>query len=177
MNSKAKGNSFERQISKDLSLWWSDGEKDDLFWRTQNSGGRFTIRMKDGLQTTGQSSDITSTNSESELFTKKFSIECKNYKNVDLWNLFEENGDLIKWWNDLENICILEKLNPLLIVHANYKPTIILCNHFMKNLLNKCSVEYKFKIILSCNVIYLYNFNDFIHSDAYKFKYELKNMD
>lgn len=53
-----KGSSFEREICKELSLWWTDGDRDDIFWRTAGSGGRATNRMKRGLSTSGAYGDI-----------------------------------------------------------------------------------------------------------------------
>jgi hypothetical protein len=57
----AKGPQFERDISRQLSLWWSHEERDDLIWRTSNSGGRSTVRSKKGLRTAGHSGDLTYT--------------------------------------------------------------------------------------------------------------------
>jgi len=54
----AKGSDFERQIAKALSLWWTDCERDDVFWRTQTSGARATTRSKVGKTTYGQYGDI-----------------------------------------------------------------------------------------------------------------------
>jgi hypothetical protein len=47
----AKGSSFEREIAKLLSLWWSEGMRDDVFYRSHASGGRFTMRRKSGKDT------------------------------------------------------------------------------------------------------------------------------
>ena len=41
-----KGTPFEREICKEVSLWWSWGERDDLVWRTATSGGRATSRFE-----------------------------------------------------------------------------------------------------------------------------------
>ena len=54
-----KGEDFERQISKQLSLWWTGGERDDVFWRTSQSGGRATQRAKSDLKTAYSYGDIT----------------------------------------------------------------------------------------------------------------------
>ena len=54
----AKGSAFEREIAKLLSLWWSDCERDDIFWRTQTSGARATSRKRRGQDTFGQYGDI-----------------------------------------------------------------------------------------------------------------------
>lgn len=56
-----KGSSFEREICKDLSLWWTDGERDDVFWRTAGSGGRATNRARTGKTTAGAEGDLTAT--------------------------------------------------------------------------------------------------------------------
>lgn len=74
---KRKGGTYEREICRTLSLWWSDGEHDDLFWRSAASGGRATVRSKTGKRTTGHSGDICSTDSSSEPLTRAITIECK----------------------------------------------------------------------------------------------------
>lgn len=56
-----KGSSFEREICKQLSLWWTDGTRDDVFWRTAGSGGRATNRAKIGKETAGAYGDLTFT--------------------------------------------------------------------------------------------------------------------
>ena len=35
-----KGFAYERKVAKELSLWFSDGENPNIFWRTAGSGGR-----------------------------------------------------------------------------------------------------------------------------------------
>ena len=45
-NGKSKGNNFERNISRKLSLWLTNNESDNMVWRTDTSGGRSTIKMK-----------------------------------------------------------------------------------------------------------------------------------
>jgi hypothetical protein len=74
---KSKGNSFEREICKALSLWWTEGKRDDVFWRSQNSGGRATSRKKGGKHTAGQFGDVSATESLAEPLTQFFTIELK----------------------------------------------------------------------------------------------------
>ena len=57
-NGKRKGNTFERAICKALSLWWTSGEREDVFWRSASSGGVATQRHKVGKTMYGQSGDI-----------------------------------------------------------------------------------------------------------------------
>jgi len=43
---KNKGSSFERKICKELSLWWSGGKSDSIFYRTGGSGGTGDARRR-----------------------------------------------------------------------------------------------------------------------------------
>ena len=53
-----KGSNTEREIAKKLSLWWTSGERDDIFWRASQSGGRATQRAKKGDNTHNSAGDI-----------------------------------------------------------------------------------------------------------------------
>lgn len=37
-----KGSNYERDLARKLSLWWSDGQNENIFWRCSSSGARFT---------------------------------------------------------------------------------------------------------------------------------------
>lgn len=54
----SKGSNFEREIPKELSLWWTKGDRSDIFWRSDGSGGRATQRSKKGLSTALSYGDI-----------------------------------------------------------------------------------------------------------------------
>ena len=73
----AKGGSFEREISVLLSKWWTEGERDDIFGRSDGSGGRFTARKKKGKDTANQGGDITFIDSIGEPLVAAWSIEAK----------------------------------------------------------------------------------------------------
>ena len=73
----SKGSSFERETCKRLSLWWTAGEDDDVFWRSQTSGARATTRKKQGKTTFGQDGDIAVTNPIGQPLLDFFSIELK----------------------------------------------------------------------------------------------------
>jgi len=53
-----KGAAFERGICRQLSLWWTFGTRDDIFWRTPQSGGRATRREQKGKGSAGHYGDI-----------------------------------------------------------------------------------------------------------------------
>lgn len=130
MNSKSKGNSFERLISKKISLWFSNGERDDLFWRTQSSGGRHTSRSKKNLITENQEGDICSTSELSSVFSKLVSIECKHYKSIDMWDLILGKGKVIDWYVKLRSEMINSQSSfPIVIFRQNYKPIMMLAGN------------------------------------------------
>lgn len=73
----AKGGQFERETCVTLSLWWSRGEHDDVFWRAQTSGARATTRAKKGKRTRGQVGDIAATHPSGKPLLDLFCIELK----------------------------------------------------------------------------------------------------
>ena len=81
MAKASKGSAFEREISKSLSLWYTEGERDDIFWRSSQSGGRATTRAKKGKKTAASYGDITALDNRGEPFTDlfcfaKYTINC-----------------------------------------------------------------------------------------------------
>lgn len=58
---QGKGSSFERHTCKQLSLWWTNHKRDDVFWRTSTSGARATTRSKKLQSTFGQHGDVQAT--------------------------------------------------------------------------------------------------------------------
>ena len=91
----SKGPTFEREICKKLSLWWSRGldeeeESDAYFWRTSNSGGRASIRCKGGLRTFGQYGDIAATDPKGQKFLDFVTVELKRgYSKVTPYDLVD----------------------------------------------------------------------------------------
>ena len=58
MAKSGKGSEFERSFCKKLSLWWTKGQREDIFWRTAGSGARAKIRGRKGKLTDGQHGDV-----------------------------------------------------------------------------------------------------------------------
>jgi hypothetical protein len=81
MGGSHKGSSFEREICKLLSCWWSKGiegvARDDIFWRSSQSGGRATQRAKFGKKTFGSYGDIAAVDPIGIPLLKVFTIELK----------------------------------------------------------------------------------------------------
>jgi hypothetical protein len=132
-----KGSSYERVICKKLSLWFSDGERDDWFWRSQASGGRATIRGRKNKNTLGGYGDIVATSEEGLPLTKVITIEVKRgyskKANYSPMALLESKGtkQLFKaFWNQALESCELAKAdgfgsNPVLIIKGDSKNPII----------------------------------------------------
>ena len=80
-NKASKGSAFEREVCKRLSLWWTqdedDGSRDDVFWRTSNSGGRATTRGKSGKKTKNQYGDVGATDLMGQPLLDLVTIEIK----------------------------------------------------------------------------------------------------
>ena len=60
-----------------LSLWWSNGTRDDIFWRATQSGGRATQRAKSGKRTFGSYGDIAAVDPIGQPLVQLFTIELK----------------------------------------------------------------------------------------------------
>ena len=74
---KAKGSSFEREIARILSLWWSKGTRDDIFGRTMSSGAWGTQRAKAGKSTFGQYGDLQALDPIGQPFITTCCVELK----------------------------------------------------------------------------------------------------
>lgn len=79
MSSK-KGSAFERELCKQISLWWTkdlEEPRSDCFWRTAGSGGRATVRSKKNQKTAGHYGDICATDTVGIPFLKLVTLEVK----------------------------------------------------------------------------------------------------
>lgn len=72
-----KGSDYERELCNILSLWWSEGRRDDIFWRAAGSGNRAKVRGRVGRNTAGQHGDICATDPSGAILIDLFTIEIK----------------------------------------------------------------------------------------------------
>lgn len=92
MSRASKGSAFERSFCKELSLWLTDGAKDDVFWRSSQSGGRATERAKKGLKTAGSYGDIAATDPIGAPFLSWLTLELKRGNSHGTpWELLASN--------------------------------------------------------------------------------------
>lgn len=128
-----KGGDFEREIAKKLSLWYSGGSRDDIFYRSHSSGARFTARKKSGKDTAFQSGDITCSDPEGKDLIEMFSIECKSgyaskgkngllrWDVLDLLDSKQKEPLLIALWKQCKHDAEEANKTPLLIFRRNQR--------------------------------------------------------
>ncbi len=126
---KQKGASFEREVCRDLSLWVSDDEQEDVFWRSAMSGGRSTVAAAKGKRLTAQAGDLSCIHPIGNEFAKAFYVECKSYRDLNILAVLKGTGHLIEFWEETLNQATLYGKRPLLIAKQNRWPAMAcLCN-------------------------------------------------
>lgn len=91
MGKSQKGGEFEREFCKDLSRWWTNGARDDIFWRTAGSGGRATARRKQGRTTANSNGDIMATDVLGIPLLNVFAFELKRgYSKHTIVDVFDK---------------------------------------------------------------------------------------
>lgn len=137
-----KGPAFEREICKEISEWWSNGEEDDVFWRTHGSGARATSRSKSGKKTSGQHGDICAVDSRGVALTKLITFSLKRgYAKTTIGDLIdagENNSEPMfsKWIR--EAIRDSERAGTdgwMIIIKRNHRSTLAVMNMHLKMLL------------------------------------------
>ncbi len=127
---KQKGAQFERDVCRELSLWVSHGNQEDVYWRSAMSGGRSTVAALKGKRLTAQSGDISCIHSVGEAFASKFLIECKNYADLNFLGLVTGKGRLIEFWTEAKKQAASYGKLPLLIAKQNHVlPIVGLCHY------------------------------------------------
>ena len=102
-----KGPNFERDICKQLSLWWTDEERDDVFWRTSGSGARATTRRKKNIKTKYEYGDVAFTDPLGQPLIDTFLIELKRgYSNISILDFLDKKSGkdtlILQWWKKAE---------------------------------------------------------------------------
>jgi hypothetical protein len=72
-----KGRGWERLLARTFSLWWSGGESDCVFHRSDSSGARATSRAKLGRKTGNSHGDLSALDPSGSPFLKMFTVEFK----------------------------------------------------------------------------------------------------
>lgn len=126
---KTKGAALERQIAKTLSLWLSDGEREDLLWRSSMSGGRATVASKKGKKLSAQVGDLSGIDELGHQFISRYIVECKHYKSLNVEALFfgaqGRARGYCEFWRKLVKEAEDHRKHPLLVAKQNQKPITI----------------------------------------------------
>lgn len=138
---KQKGNSWERDVAKDLSETFNEN-----FIRVPNSGaytGGANVYRIDQL--TEQQRRMMDGDIMVPPCLSRFKIECKNYKSFDFHRLFTENKTLDKWIKQAEFGLLW-----FLVIKVTRKGSFILfpteiCNNFVF----KNNLRYKEKYVIT----------------------------
>lgn len=123
---KQKGAQFERDVCVMLSKWVTDGQREDVFWRSAMSGGRATVGHKRGKQHSSQVGDISCIHPAGHRFCEGFAPECKFYANLDYQGLITGKGKLLTFWNEINTQAKRYKKHPFLIARQN-RMTAVVC--------------------------------------------------
>lgn len=92
-----KGDEYEREICERLSLWWSEGRRDDIFWRSSGSGARATTRAKAGKETTGSYGDVAAIDPEGAKLLDMVTIEIKRgYPKVTPFDVLDASTQYVQ---------------------------------------------------------------------------------
>lgn len=123
--SKRKGSSFEREISVKLSLWNSSGEREDVFWRSSQSGGRATVARKKQKELKTQAGDLSAIHPSGQEFLDVFYVELKFYRDLNYSGIVNRTGNLIKFWQSTVIEANSYKRSPMLVTKQNRMPVVI----------------------------------------------------
>lgn len=115
-----------------MSLWWTDNERDDIFWRSSQSGGRATVRGRKKLTTSGSYGDFMATDPLGIPFLQVFTPEIKRgYSRHSLQDLLDQSPHhaLQMWEGWMMQASAAHKLagslSWLLIVRRDQRATLI----------------------------------------------------
>jgi hypothetical protein len=126
---KGKGSTFERKVCGILSLWLSNGVRDDLLWRSAISGGRATVAEKAGKKLAHVSGDICAVHPEGYPLVEAFFIECKHYRKLGFEALlFRSGGELWKFWQVALRKAKQQGKLPMMVVRQNGLPILFVVN-------------------------------------------------
>lgn len=124
-NGKQKGAGFERLVCVKLSLWVSNGEREDLYWRAAMSGGRATVASRKGKHLSAQSGDISCIHHMGSRMADQYYFECKFYRDLKFGGLITGKGHLLEFWRETRKQAKHYNKRPFMIAKQNQYPIVI----------------------------------------------------
>ena len=119
---KRKGSGFERLIAKDLSLWISKGQRNDIFWRTHSSGSLGTNR-----RCKLEYGDIMAIDDAGKPLTDKYNIECRCGKFIKIADLVYKTGNMMQFLEEGIRNATESGRRPVWIFREHSKPIMVMC--------------------------------------------------
>ena len=156
---KAKGGQFERDIAKLLSLWFSEGALKDTVARSEGSGARFTSSAKTGAAT-GTPGDLMPKHPLAFAFFTNFVVECKFWRNLNMINFLQKEGDLYKAMEKVQKEAEDNGREWMLIAKQNSQPIFVLmpaANQLVFKLEDQAIVHHLFN-----NTVCMFHFTDML---------------
>ena len=177
VNSKSKGSTFERVICKKLSLWWTNGKRVDIFWRSAGSGAMATTAHRSGSSRANMEGDISYSDAIGKPLIDMFCIELKSgYGDWNVTDLIESNQKetvFEKFWNQASESALHSNALPMLIYHKDRKNTMVAINLEAKTMLKKQVIArhslfdipyFNIRVSNKIGDIYIYRFLDFFEA-------------
>jgi len=132
----SKGGGFEREMCRYLSLWWTGGERDDVFWRNRT---RATSKSPDARHQLG---DIVAVDPVGAPLVSVYNIELKTgysktkkgkrVKNIpwDVLDIIDGKGGLeskvlIQFWKQASTDADISGRRPMLIFKRDYHNPVV----------------------------------------------------
>jgi hypothetical protein len=150
----AKGKSFERDTSRELSSWLTNGKDDDAVWYTKSSGGRATRRKKLYNESRKYDhGDLGPDDSATEYFFDRFSIELKTgyaskrKKSYQLWSILDvlDSNQSTPWfyqfWTEAKIDADASKREPMLIFRRLRRLPCIAMHEDIFNQFKNCALD------------------------------------
>lgn len=175
-----KGGNYERKLCKRFGLWWTqdlDTPRNDIFWRTSQSGGRATQRQKKGVKTAYQYGDMTFTDPIGKPLIDLFLFEFKKgYNDMDVLDIIDSRQKkplLLKFWDKAEQdrkAC--GRPYSILIVKRDHKKSFVVIESSLLGILEDHCGVWKDKMLiikdwgLRLAVLRLDKFLDWLHPDT-----------
>ena len=124
---KLKGSRNERRLCRALSLLVSNGERDDLLWRSAMSGGVATVALRGGKARATQAGDVSSIDPESHWLVREWYIEAKHYGDLQILRGFTHNGGKLAkfWFKTVEEARHYHK-KPMLLAKQDRLPELVI---------------------------------------------------
>lgn len=125
--SNAKGAAFERATAEAFSLWISDGNRKDLFWRSPGSGARAARAAENDTIFHKHAGDLIATSREGDVLTDSFVIECKHVRDLGLGQFVLARPSLAgTYWSLVEECARKQQRAPMLVARQNHAVPIVL---------------------------------------------------